>query len=268
MMNKLDKRIKDVMNRGEKYLICLLPLGDPDLKTSRDLVNLFLESGADIVELGMPSHNPYCDSRQIAESNQRSFKAEPDLDKYFETIKAIRKDHPNEPFEVMAYSDIVREYGVKKFVEQLKAAEIDGHLLADSVVIQPEIVSEMDPLITKTDTYRIRFMPHPFQDKLLPDIGANAKAFVILQAIANKNGERPNVENDNRKLVKKIRDTGTKAAVTLAYGIYNPIHAKAAVDIGPDGILVGTVMVDGIKAGDFKELAKTIRGLKEATLPK
>ncbi|HEY60313.1 MAG TPA: tryptophan synthase subunit alpha [Anaerolineae bacterium] len=265
-MNRIDKRVKDVLEKGEKYFMCYLPMGDPDLKTTRELVNLYMKAGVDLVELGLPSNDPYCDSRQIAESNQRSFKAEPDLKKYFGLIRAIRKDHPDEPFEVMAYSDFVKQYGVKNFVEELKSADIDAHLLANATVIQPDVVSEMDPLLLPTGIYRIRFMPHPFDDTLLPDIGSNAAGVMIMQSFADQSGNRPNVAEENRKLMKSIRDTKTKAAITFAYGIRNPTSAREAVEIGPDGILVGTAMVERIKAGDFKALEELIRGIKQATI--
>lgn len=266
-MNRIEKRVKEVLARGEKYLMCYLPMGDPDLKTSRELVNLYMRAGVDLVELGLPSNDPYCDSRQIAESNQRSFKKEPNLKKYFETVREIRKDHPDEPFEVMAYSDFVKAYGVKNFVDELIAADIDAHLLADETVVQPDIVTEMDPLLLAAGMFRVRFMPHPFDESLLPDLGTNAVGVMIMQSFADKTGNRPYVAKENIALMKRIRDTGTKTKITFAYGIKNPVHTREAVELGPDGILVGTVMVEGIKAGDFKALEELIRGIKKATLP-
>ncbi len=266
-MNRMDKRISEVMGRGEKFIICLLPLGDPNLKTSIDLVGIFLEAGVDIVELGMPSIDPYLDSKEIAASNVRSFAAEPDLAKYFETMKEIRKQYPGEPFDVMAYTDTVKDYGPARFVEALKAADMDVHLLADAVVQPADFVAEMDDLMKKAGVGRIRFMPHPFRDDLLPDIGANAEGFMILQAFADPQGNRPSVSDKNRELIARIRATQTKAPIALAYGINTGERAKEAVQVGPDGILVGTAMVNGIHAGDFKQLQALIRSLKDATLP-
>jgi len=266
-MNRVDIRIKEVKDRGEKFLVCLLPLGDPNLKKSHELVELYLKAGVDIVELGMPSHKPYLDSVNIAESNIRSFQAEENLDKYFDTIKAIRKDFPKEPFDVMAYADTVKSYGVDRFVGQIIEADMDCFLLADATVITPDIVEDIDPVLEKAGVYRVRFMPHPFNEKLLPDIGKNAKGFVILQAIADAQGNRANVARENKGLVQRMRDSGTEAAVTFAYGINNPERAREAIDIGPDGILVGTIMINGIKAGDWKALEEIISGLKKPTLP-
>jgi tryptophan synthase alpha chain len=266
-VNRLDVRKKAVMDRGEKILTCYLPLGDPDLKTSRKLIDIYKESGVDIVELGMPSNNPYLDSQQIAESNQRSFQAHPDYSEYFKAMKAIRRDFPDEPFEVMAYSDTVNDYGVERFVDSLSEAGIDGHLLADATIVAPDIIQDMDPLLEPLGIFRIRFMPHPFREDLLPDIGENGRGFVILQSIAGTSGERATVSEANQDLIKRIRSTETRAAILIAYGINNGKRAEEAVKLDPDGILVGTAMVERIATGDFDDLARIIMELKAATLP-
>ena len=265
-MNKIDIKIKKVMGRGEKLLSCLLPLGDPDLKTSINLVEVYLKAGVDIVELGMPSQNPYLDSRQIAESNQRSFQAQPNLLKYFDTMVTIRKNFPDEPFEVMTYADSVKACGLSRFVDGLKEADIDAHLLADSTVISPDLVKDMDALLNPLSIYRIRFMPHPFRENLLDDIGKNGSGFMILQSMADPLGQRTRVAEGNQDLIARLRATKTQAGILLAYGINNPQRAEEALNLGPDGILVGSAMVDGIAAGNYTALANLIRGIKAVTL--
>jgi len=264
-VNLLDKRIKEVLGKGEKLLSCLLPLGDPNLKTSRKLVEVYMKAGVDIIELGMPSVDPYCDSVFIADSNRRSLNNQPKLEKYFETIKAIRKDHPHEPFEVMAYSDTLLSYGAQRFIESLNEAGINAHLLADSTAIYPKLVPEVDKHLMKYPIHRIRFMPHPFQEKLLEDIGKNAQAFMILQSHADPQGKREKVAAVNRELIAKLRATKTRAAILLAYGINNGKRAKEAVKLEPDGVLVGSVMVTTINSGNFTALADLIKEIKAGT---
>jgi tryptophan synthase alpha chain len=264
-MNRLDVRRKEVMDRGEKVLTCLLPLGDPDLDTSVKLIDLYLKAGVDVVELGMPSENPYLDSEQIAASNRRSFSAHPDYSEYLQMWKVIRAEYPDEPFEVMAYKDTVETIGMKQFADALAEADFDGHLLADAVVFKPELGESMDELLKPSNIYRIRFMPHPFREDLLPDISENGQGFTILQAIADEAGKREVVAEENRALIERIRSGGTRAAILIAYGINNGDRAREAVALGPDGILVGTSMVNRIADLDFPGLEAIISELKAAT---
>ena len=266
-MNKIDIRIQDVLGRGEKFLCCVLPLGDPDLETSRNLLEIFLKSGVDIVELMLPSQDPYFDSQPIAESNRRALTAQSDYQMYFKAIAEIREDYPDEPFEVMTYSDVVKNVGISQFVDGLREAEVDAHLLADATAIAPDVVHDMDPLLEDAEIYRIRFMPHPFQESLLEDIGQHARGFMILQSIADEAGDRMSVAEGNRELITKIRATDTKAAIMLGYGINNPARAKEAVKVDPDGMIVGTAVIERIAAGDYSGLSELIRGIKDAMIP-
>jgi tryptophan synthase alpha chain len=266
-MNRIDGRIQKVLDRGEKFLCCVLPLGDPDLKTSRKILEIFLNSGVDIVELMLPSQNPYFDSHPIAESNRRSLQVESDFQEYFKTIAEIRNDYPDEPFEVMTYSDVVKKCGISHFVNGLREADVDAHLLADATAIAPDVIHDMDPLLEEAGIYRIRFMPHPFQEHLLDDIGTKARGFLILQSIADESGNRMNVAEGNRELVTRIRATGTRAAIMLGYGINNPARAKEAVNVDPDGMIVGTAVIESIASGDYNGLSDLIRGIKDALIP-
>lgn len=265
-MNRLDVRRREVMDRGEKVLTCLLPLGDPDLDTSMKLIEIYKNAGVDVIELGMPSKNPYLDSDQIAASNKRSFSAHPVYADYLQMWKVIRSEYPDEPFEVMAYADTVKTVGANQFVEALKEADFDGHLLADAIVVEPELGASMDELLQPSNIYRIRFMPHPFREDLLPDISENGQGFMILQSIANKTGTRETVAEENRALIERIRSGGTRAAILIAYGINNGDRAREAVELDPDGILVGTSMVNRIADLDFAGLKAIISELKAATL--
>ena len=265
-MNRLDVRRREVMDKGEKVLTCLLPLGDPNLDTSLKLIGLYMNAGVDVIELGMPSENPYLDSEQIAASNKRSFSAHPDYADYFQMWKVVRSEYPDEPFEVMAYADTVKAVGMNRFVEALVEADFDGHLLADAVVLEPELGISMDELLKPSNIYRIRFMPHPFREDLLPDISENAQGFMILQSIADITGTREAVAEENRALIERIRSGGTRAAILIAYGINDGDRAREAVALDPDGILVGTSMVNRIADLDFAGLEAVIGELKAATL--
>ncbi|HEY45492.1 MAG: hypothetical protein AMJ88_14180 [Anaerolineae bacterium SM23_ 63] len=266
-MNRIDIRIEAVLERGEKFLCGVLPLGDPDLTTSRKILEIFLQSGVDIVELMLPSQDPYFDSQPIAESNRRALTAQSDYRMYFKAIAEIRKDYPDEPFEVMTYSDVVKNVGPSQFVNSLREAEVDAHLLADATAIAPDVIHDMDPLLEDAAIYRIRFMPHPFQENLLEDIKQYARGFMILQSIADEAGDRMNVAEGNRELITKIRATGTHAAIMLGYGINNPARAKEAVKVDPDGMIVGTAIIERIAAGDYSGLSELIRGIKDAMIP-
>ena len=146
-MKKIEKHMQEVLNRGAKILVSGVPVGYPDVDSTRRIVEIYLKSGIDVVEFSMPSPDPYIDTRIIAEANVRSLNLEPALDKYFEVLFKVREDFPDEPFYTMAYADIIQSYGVERFVETIDQIGIDAVELPDREETVLDLVSELDVLL-------------------------------------------------------------------------------------------------------------------------
>jgi tryptophan synthase alpha chain len=265
-MKKIDQRFKSVLEKGEKVLVSGVPVGYPSLEETRKLVDVYIQSGIDVVEFSMPTRNPYIDTQIIADSNVKALNLEPNLDRYFETMHAVRKDYPDEPFYMMAYADLISQFGLKKFVEELVSLEIDGVELPDKDEMVPELAAEMEALFEQYAIYRIYFLQHPFSDDYFDMVKDRTAGFVILQAFADAEGKRPIVAPENKALIKKVKKE-IETPVVLGYGIRNADHVRGAVALGPDGVLVGTAMIEHISEGDNARFSEFIRGLKEATRP-
>ena len=78
-MKKIERRMQEVLNRGEKVLVSGVPVGYPDIETTRSIVDIYINSGIDVVEFSMPSPNPYIDTKIIADSNIKALTREPEL---------------------------------------------------------------------------------------------------------------------------------------------------------------------------------------------
>lgn len=266
-MKKIDRRMQAVLNRREKILVSGVPVGYPDLDATRRNVETYIRSGIDVVEFSMPSMNPYIDTKIIADSNVEALHRQSDLYQHFATLEMIRKDYPDEPFYMMAYADIISQFGVERFVETIKDLEIDGLELPDHNEEFPELVSLLDPLLENAGIYRIYILHHPFKDSYLQSIREKARGFMLLQSVADETGRRPKVAPENKENIEKIKNTGLDFPVILGYGINKPERVKEAAAVGADGVIVGTAMIEKINAGVPGELAKFIRSLKDATLP-
>ena len=266
-MKKIEERMQGVLNRGEKILVSGVPIGYPDVDTTRRVVEIYIKSGIDVVEFSMPSPNPYIDTKIIADSNIKALNSEPNLDKYFDILCRVREDFPDEPFYMMAYADIVCKYGVERFVESIHKIGIDSVELPDKEETAPELVSQLDPLLEKAGIYRTYILQHPFNEKYFNSIRNKAHGFLLLQSFADPLGKRGKVAPENRSIIQNIQKTELDAAIILGYGINNPVRVKEAVAVGADGVIVGTAMIEKITSGDFTTLSKFIREMKEATLP-
>lgn len=266
-MKKIEKRMQDVLSRGEKILVSGVPVGYPDVDSTRRIVELYLKSGIDVVEFSMPSPDPYIDTKIIADANVKALTLEPKLDRYFDAMFKVREDFPDEPFYMMAYADVIRSYGIERFVETICRIGIDALELPDREEAVPDLASQLDTLLEKTGIYRTYILQHPFDEKYFMSIKNKARGFVLLQSFADAAGKREKVAPENEVIIEKMKNTDLKAVIILGYGINHPERVKEAVAVGADGVIVGTAMIERINQSDYSGLSEFIRALKTATVP-
>ena len=53
-MNRLTSKLQNLKENKKKALVAYLVAGDPDLDTTLDLMHLFVDSGVDVIEIGVP----------------------------------------------------------------------------------------------------------------------------------------------------------------------------------------------------------------------
>jgi tryptophan synthase alpha chain len=266
-MNRLDTLFSGLKDRGERALVCILPFGDPDLKTSFELAQLYVDCGVDIFEIVLPIESPPPEETAIPASVRRAITAEPRLEKYFEALAHIREIHPDVPIEVAAYTETIRSLGAIQFAETLAKAGIDAHLPTGSEAQADDFLSELDEALKSVGVYHIQFIPHPFEDAHLAKITKKAKGFVILQSYAQEDGSRPYIAQENKDIIQHIQATALKTPILLAYGIRSGDMGKKAIAMGVDGILVGTAVLQMAHHGSREDLTSLLVSLKSATLP-
>ena len=82
-------RITEVFTKGKAF-IPFITAGDPDLETTEKLLIAMSESGADIIEIGIPFSDPIAEGVAIQEADLRSLAAGTTTDKIFDMVKKIR----------------------------------------------------------------------------------------------------------------------------------------------------------------------------------
>ena len=58
MTNRIDKTFQEIRKMGRTILAPFMTIGYPDLDTSIEIAEAALQSGADLIELGVPFSDP------------------------------------------------------------------------------------------------------------------------------------------------------------------------------------------------------------------
>ena len=111
----------------------------------------------------------------------------------------------------------------------------------------------------------IHFLLH---DPLLRDVQAaveSNRGFVMLQANPGPTGLKPVVLPDSSDTISALRGSAA-TPVAMGIGIGNVEQARAAVAMGADGVIVGSLTVEALLAGrdELARLLSSMRGALDA----
>ena len=140
MTTRIDARFAELAKQGRSAFVTFLMAGDPDPKTSLDIIKALPKAGADIIEIGMPFTDPMADGPSIQAAGLRALKAGMTLKKTLEMVRGFRKDDDTTPLVLMGYYNPIYIYGVDKFLVDAKAAGVDGLIIVD---LPPEEDAEL-----------------------------------------------------------------------------------------------------------------------------
>ena len=108
-----------------KAFIPFITCGDPSLEITEQLVLAMAESGADLIELGIPFSDPTAEGPVIQAASQRALAGGVTTDKIFEMVRRLRQK-TNIPMVFMTYANVVFSYGADQFLGTASRLGIDG----------------------------------------------------------------------------------------------------------------------------------------------
>jgi tryptophan synthase alpha chain len=273
---RIDARFAELAKQGRSAFVTFLMAGDPDPKTSLDIIKALPNAGADIIEIGMPFTDPMADGPSIQAAGLRALKAGMTLKKTLEMVRGFRKDDDATPLVLMGYYNPIYIYGVDKFLADAKAAGIDGLIIVD---LPPEEDTELCLPAMKAGLNFIRLATPTTDDKRLPAVLANTSGFVYYVSITGITGSASADSKAVGEAVARIK-RHTKLPVCVGFGIRTPDAARAIAE-SANGAVVGTALVDALRASLDAEgratpktvgavadlvaaLAQGVRGAKQA----
>ena len=263
MANRIETLTQRLKASGGKSLSVVVMIGDGK---TMDVVQAAVDAGVDVIELGIPTENPFLDSDVMRESMARARKWSTDAKRYFDTIAQVRKKFPNLPLEIMIYRDIVGQVGIDAYAAALGDAGADATLVAD-IADQTDIWRErLDHALTTRGLLSLRFLPHPYAKAQLDDVKAKARGFVIVQTAAEADWTRPTVLDVNGEKLAAIHAEGVRLPLILAYGIRTADDVRRAIALGADGVLIGTAMLDAANRQSKNDVKALLESYRAAAL--
>lgn len=261
MTTRIEKRFSELKTQRRAALVTFTMAGDPDYATSLAIAQALPKAGADVIELGMPFTDPMADGPAIQAAGVRALKSGQDMKKTLSLVREFRKGDDATPIVLMGYYNPIYIYGVDRFLADAKAAGIDGLIVVD---LPPEEDDELCLPALKAGLNFIRLATPTTDDRRLPAVLTNTSGFVYYVSITGITGAAAPDAGKVGPAVARIKKH-TKLPVAVGFGVRDAARAKAIAE-GADGVVVGSALVDALRASldnNGKAGARTVPAVTE-----
>jgi tryptophan synthase alpha chain len=230
-------------DEGRAALMPYMMAGFPDHESSLAVAAAYVDSGADLIELGVPFSDPLADGTTIHAAATAALKAGATLSTALEVCRSVAD---RVPVVFMVYANMVLAHGgAAEFARLAVAAGASGAIVPDLPHDEAGDVREafagaglaLVPLVAPTTTPERR-----------QAICADARGFVYVVSTVGTTGERGEVPPQLAELVAATR-AEAEVPVAVGFGIGT---AQQAAEVGriADGVIVGSRLVRAVGEAD------------------
>ncbi len=208
----------------------------PDQDSSLAIAAAYADSGAELIELGIPFSDPLADGPTIHAAATRALEAGANTERSLEICASVAE---RLPVVLMVYANMVLAHGGgERFAADAARAGAAGAIIPDLPLGEAEEIREafgaaglaLVPLIAPTTSA-----------ERLAGICAVARGFVYVVSTVGTTGERDGLPAGLSELVAATR-AEAEVPVAVGFGIGTPQQA-AAVGRFADGVIIGSRLV-------------------------
>lgn len=235
-MNRIDIKFADLKAQGKKALITFITAGDPDFDTTEKLVYELINSGVDIIELGVPFSDPVAEGPIIQAASARSLLNNTNLNDIFTLVDRLRQN-VDLPILLMMYINSIYSFGKDNFFYLCSKVGIDGVIVPDLPFEERfEISVEAD----KYGIYSISLVAPTSSDRI-KSITEESKGFLYCVSSLGVTGTRSNFTTDFDEFFSTI-NMYSEIPTAIGFGISSPDQV-AALKKYADGVIIGSAIV-------------------------
>ena len=200
-MKRIEKKLKELSQDNQKAFVGYIVAGDPDLETSLELMHLSVDSGVDILEIGVPFTDPIAEGPTIQQAHDRSLENETNLQKIVDLVGKFREKDSNTPIILMGYINNFLMY--KDLINRSHDLGVDGVLVVDI----PGELSLEDYGIDNQDLDVISLVSPTTSKDRVKEIVKNSTGFIYYVTLRGVTGSSNLDGNEIEKNIKPVSYT-------------------------------------------------------------
>ena len=241
-MSRIQSKFAELKKQGRKALIPFVTAGDPKPSVTVPLMHALVESGADVIELGVPFSDPMADGPVIQRASERALKNHVGLRDVLQMVADFRLKDNVTPVVLMGYGNPIEAMGWDVFALKCKEAGVDGVLTVDfppeeSLAAFEHLQAQgIDPIFLIAPTTQEERI------KLIAKLARGYVYYVSLKGVTGAgNLDLGAIEQKIPQLRKHI-----SLPIGVGFGIRDAATAQAVAALC-DGVVVGSRIVQEIE---------------------
>lgn len=239
--NSLDRSLRAQRDSSRLALVMYLTAGFPEAASTRRWGPLLVESGATIVELGVPFSDPLGDGPTIQRSSQLALAGGMSLRGSLEIAGSIR-DQVSAPVVMMSYYNPIMRMGAVSFSEAAASSGISGVIVPDLPI---EEAGELHDALAAASVHLIYLLSPESTVDRIEATARLAGGFIYCMALTGVTGARKSLAGTLPDFLARVRSL-TAVPLVVGFGISRPDHIAQLRGLA-DGAVVASALVDLIE---------------------
>ena len=236
-------------------------VGFPQKNNFTELALSILDSGADMLEIGIPFSDPLADGPTIQSSSHTALEngvTVKDVLNYCEIVKS----KTDKPLILMGYANPMLKYGMKDFCKDAENAGVSG-------IITPDVpLEEYDSFYSDEfkNFDKILLTTPTSSDDRIKQIDDKSEGFVYCVSVTGTTGSRTNFNESVFKNLERTYSLVKKNKMMIGFGISSPENIKQFSQFC-DGVIVGSAIIKKVKEKqNISEIEEFVHSLNQACI--
>jgi tryptophan synthase alpha chain len=236
-MGRLESTFAQLRQTGAPGLVAYVTAGDPDARTSEEILVALAEGGADVIEVGVPFSDPLADGPVIQRASERALAGGMNLRGALALVAKVRARIAT-PIVLFTYANPVVRMDPQRFAAAARDAGVDGVLILDYPVEEAEPLRR--PLVEEGLAPIFLISPTTTEERIRKSAELGSGFLYVISRLG-VTGARDDMAADIGDLSERVRRQ-TRLPLALGFGISRPEHVVEACRHA-DAAVVGSAIV-------------------------
>jgi tryptophan synthase alpha chain len=250
------ERIKNAFAKDRPAFMPYAVLGYPTRQAGLETIQILVEAGADLLELGVPFSDPLADGPTIQAATQKSLENGTTLKDCLAMVRELRQQGMTTPALFMGYINPILAYGLEEFIAEAATAGVDGLIVPD---LPPEEAADLETACAEYGLALVYLLAPTSTPERIKLVAEKSQGFIYLVSLTGVTGARHELSPDLAEFVSRVR-AQTSTSLAVGFGIGNGEQARQVGQLA-DGVIVGSALVKrAAESPDrVRELAEELR---------